>query len=666
MRPKLPFLDRVKFFLERQFVRGAFQQLIIVGAFIGLISLTGGVLLRLTEREGFGEAVWWAFLRLTDPGYLGDDEGTWRRVVSTWLTVSGYVVFLGALVAIMTRWLIAAMTRLERGLTPVSLRGHIVVLGWNSRSAPLIRELASARTRLRRFLRRHHVRRLRLVILAEEVSAGLIQRFQQESGLGRRARQVIFRSGTPLQPEALERVACLRAATIIIPADTRDPDSLVTADMETIKALLSIGAEAWRRGSEPPPAVAELFNPRNLPVAARAYPGPLEVISSHATVSRLLVQNVLHPGLSTFYNEVFASPDGNEFFLQDAGAFEADTLAEAARRTPRAILCGLLRRESAEWRPWLNAPPETRIEPGDQLVFLARDFEASQPGEPVPSPDPHPAPPPDPAEPLPLSPEVPPEPEPRRLLVLGWNRRMPVMLAELATYDPFAFTVTIVSTTPAAHREAALQSAEVEASSLTIEHVEADFMLENVLRRLDPARYGSVLLLSSDRIHSREEADARALVGSLVLEEILQDPASRPQVIVELIDPDNASLVGHDRNETLISPLVMSHMLAQVALRRELKTIFEELFTAGGAEILFRDPPEALAAGNPDFQALAAWFAARGETALGIYRRQPGTGEARLELNPTPPLALKPDDRLVTLGMLSARPHKGGEPGKRS
>lgn len=80
---RLRFIDRLKFFVERQFVKGASYQLFIVVAVIGLISLLGGMLvLPLGETdEHLGNAVWWAFLRLTDPGYLGDDEGTWKSVV---------------------------------------------------------------------------------------------------------------------------------------------------------------------------------------------------------------------------------------------------------------------------------------------------------------------------------------------------------------------------------------------------------------------------------------------------------------------------------------------------------------------------------------------------------------------------------------------------------
>ena len=42
----LPFriIDRVKFVLERQLLKGAGFQLLVVGLFIGLISLIGGLL----------------------------------------------------------------------------------------------------------------------------------------------------------------------------------------------------------------------------------------------------------------------------------------------------------------------------------------------------------------------------------------------------------------------------------------------------------------------------------------------------------------------------------------------------------------------------------------------------------------------------------------------
>ena len=75
-----------------------------------MVALLGGLVMRVLD-PGFdeaGESIWWAFPRLTDPGYLGDDEGLVGRSVSTVVTVLGYLLLLGLLIAIFTQLLAAA------------------------------------------------------------------------------------------------------------------------------------------------------------------------------------------------------------------------------------------------------------------------------------------------------------------------------------------------------------------------------------------------------------------------------------------------------------------------------------------------------------------------------------------------------------------------------
>jgi len=645
---KLRFIDRLKFFVERQFVKGASYQLLVVVAVIGLISLVGGLLvLPLGEtEEHLGNAVWWAFLRLTDPGYLGDDVGTWRRIVSTWLTVSGYVVFLGALVAIMTRWLIDIMTHLERGLTPVSLKNHIVILGWNNRTLPLLRELIMSTSRVSRFLREREIKRLQIVVLSEEVSSEQIQLLRQDPSIGRRSRQIILRSGSPLQPEALHRVACLQAAAVIIPNESHGPDSLVTSDVETVKALLSIAAQASELNKALPYVVAEVEDVRKFSVAARAYPGPLEVVAGDATISRLLAQNIIHPGLSELYGELLTAHEGNELYLRPALAWVGQTLSDMAARCPDAILLGLLRQcAGTGWLARLNQDSGSVLEAGDMLVLMARSYDETEPLERAVM-----------QSRVVRSAAVKDDAGPttvisKRLLILGWNRRVPAMITELASYQGYAFDVDLVSIVPPEIRVEEISRYSDDAQRVKCQHIQADYMVEGELRRLDPGHYDSIVLLCSDRLSSGEEADARALVGYLVLDEILQDLQQKPQILLELSDPANEDLLVRNDSETIISPMILSHMLSQVTLRRELRLVYDELFTAHGAEILFHEfagYPVSASARFDEFEVLAA---AQGETALGIYRSQADATGHRLYLNPARARAmdLQPGDQLVVL-----------------
>ncbi|TVT33637.1 CASTOR/POLLUX-related putative ion channel [Marinobacter vinifirmus] len=627
----LPFriVDRIKFVVERQLVKGAGFQLLVVGGFIGLISLIGGLLVVLPPAGEFkdaGSAIWWAFLRLTDPGYLGDDVGTWQRIVSTLLTISGYVVFMGTLVAILTRWLIAKMEDLERGLTPVTLKNHVVVLGWTAQTPPLVAELFGSSGRMQRFLEKHDTQKLRLVVLAEEASAEQLHELINEPGVGRRAREVILRSGSAIQPEALHRVACLDAAAVIVPSQGHDAGSLVTSDIETVKALLSIAAQARHFSSPLPFVVAEIQDMRKLPVVERAYPGSVEVVAGDATISRLMVQNVLHPNLSEVYNELLTAGEGNEIFVRGGETAEGLTLSELATQRPHAVVLGLLQPAAKGWQVNLLAPSDTVIRNEDRVVLMASDYEHTGPDAKVDSL----------AAVERISGSVQPSRQqgPHRVLVLGWNRRVPSLAAEFGSYAGRQFQLDMVSATPLEERQREMSRYGVDLERINGRLLEADYMVEEDLRKLAPASYDTVMLLSSDRIGSGEEADARAMVGYLQLEDILSESTRRPQVIMELSDPDNRHLLYGHQSEMLISPMILSHVLAQVALRRELRVVLDELFTAGGAEIQFRDPHDYPLPASATFQLLEKIVAARGEIALGVFRARADERGRHLVMNP--------------------------------
>ena len=124
------FVNRLRFFLERLLLGGAHFHLLVIAGLILLVSWSAGFLAFMAAGsfESIFDASWWAFLRLSDPGYLGDDQGALLRILSTVVTVLGYVLFMGALIAIMTQWLNATIRRFENGLTPVSIKGHILIL----------------------------------------------------------------------------------------------------------------------------------------------------------------------------------------------------------------------------------------------------------------------------------------------------------------------------------------------------------------------------------------------------------------------------------------------------------------------------------------------------------------------------------------------------------
>ena len=182
-------------------------------------------------------------------------------------------------------------------------------------------------------------------------------------------------------------------------------------------------------------------------------------------------------------------------------------------------------------------------------------------------------------------------------------------------------------------------------------HELVDYIRETEMRSLNPASYDHILLVSSDKLADEEEADARTVVGYTLLEEVLETVTKRPQIVMELTDPGNEMLIKNFNSESIISPLILSNLLATIAMRRELYSVYNELFTVNGAEIIFRSLDEYdLKPGNMTFGELENYIADFQDTALGLYREKEN-GEVNLQLNPPRAKALNIiiKDRLVVL-----------------
>jgi hypothetical protein len=159
---------------------------------------------------------------------------------------------------------------------------------------------------------------------------------------------------------------------------------------------------------------------------------------------------------------------------------------------------------------------------------------------------------------------------------------------------------------------------EFAPTRITAELIESDYTVSSELRALEPARYDNIVLLGSDWTGSGEESDARTILGCLLLRELLPRHGG-PAILVELLDEANVSLFRRRPVEVIITPRILSHMLAQVALRQELRSVFDELFGPAGPEIVFRRAAAYDVAGTDiNFEQIAEQARAHGEIALGV------------------------------------------------
>lgn len=618
---KIRLTQRFKFFIERHFIKGPHYQLLFVAALIGFISVLGGILVLPTGEplNNLGESTWWAFLRLSDPGYLGDDEGAWRRFVSTIITIAGYVVFLGSMVAIITTWLNTKMRNLEQGLTPVTADNHILILGWTNRTVHIAGELFQSVGRVKRFLQKFDTTDLNLIILSDDVTPRRLQELKDNRLIGEKADEIILRSGTPLDREHLRRVDSMNAAAIIIPSHSSRSEGLILHDVETIKILLSLNEHPDKTDDKPLPyVVAEIQDERKVKAAKRAYSGPLEVIASDTIISRLIAQNIRHPGLSEIYKELLSRSINNNIFIREYPEFTSRSFGDIKAFFPNAVVLGIVRPERTEFVPYLNISSTFKINEADRLVLLARHYNDSEIND-----DP----------PTEISTgiigtkstknnvENPVNVIDKKILILGWNHRIPALINEFGTYTGENYSVDIFALRDKKEREKAIQLVGGFANRVECRHIEADYVTEPELELIDPAIYDNIIMVSSDRFEEDEEADARTIVGYILVEDMIKESGKYPQILLELSDPNNETLIGNHREEVIISPMILSHLLSQIAVRRELHSIYNELFTVGGPEIIFKSPSDyGIQKEQLSFSEIESIVSNYSDTALGIYK----------------------------------------------
>ena len=224
----------------------------------------------------------------------------------------------------------------------------------------------------------------------------------------------------------------------------------------------------------------------------------------------------------------------------------------------------------------------------------------------------------------------------RRILLLGWNDKVPALIHELDSYENESFDIDILSTIPIEQRNTRMARYALHPHRVILKHMEGDYSAPSDLREIHPEQYDNVVILGCDWLASKEEADARTILGYLLLRQIIAESEEAPEVLVELLDPQNHELLTVQEDEVLISPMILSHILAHVALRPGLNAIFQELFSSGGAEIFFRPAEDyKLTDRALSFREIQETAFQQGEIAIGV--RIPENSTLRpggVELNP--------------------------------
>jgi hypothetical protein len=158
------------------------------------------------------------------------------------------------------------------------------------------------------------------------------------------------------------------------------------------------------------------------------------------------------------------------------------------------------------------------------------------------------------------------------------------------------------------------------------------------------------VVLADDWGDDKGDVDTRTLRILLRLSDLRKYDEARAHTVVELVDEANSDLIaGMHVDDVIISPIVVSAQLAQIARQDVLGPIYRELLSAGGVEISLRPVADYVAL-NTDCRYNDLVYAAQQklEIALGL-RLARNDGEVLLNPSRNKSWHLSEDDQVIVL-----------------
>ncbi|AQT75464.1 CASTOR/POLLUX-related putative ion channel [Streptomyces sp. fd1-xmd] len=522
---------------------------------------------------------------------LGGAVGSPLYVLASVTLALVALLFVSTLVSLITTGINRRIMSLRRGHSTVLEAGHTVVLGWSDQIFPVVSELVAANANQRRSAIAVLAPRDK-VDMEDEVATGL-------GGPGGRtgtgATRIICRSGPTTDPAALARVSPQTSkAVLVLPPDGD------AGDAHVVKTLLALDAALPRpRGTVVVAAVRDSRN--HLTAKLAAGPGG-HVLCADEIIARLLVQTARQPGLSLVYQDLLDF-DGDEFYTADARDLLGRAFGEALLAFTTSAVVGLLHEDG---RVVLNPDPGTEIGAGDRIILISEDDDTAVP---------------EPAGPWVDEDAIvtarPGSRRAERLLLLGWNRRAPLVVEQLDEFVSPGTTLDVVALGDGAAPRTAAEVAAAHRSRLEVAFHSGDITDPEVLAKLDVPSYDSVIVIGeTDRgtapppslalalapapaapdtappAFAPEPAggtDDRTLVTLLHLRAIGEAAGRELPLTTEMSDDGNRLLApARAGADFIVSGRLISLLMTQISESGHLADVFEELFKAEGSEFYLR------------------------------------------------------------------------------
>jgi hypothetical protein len=558
-----------------------------LGTFTLYVLALGGFMLYIVKGTDMGTALWDSWIFVVDAAAHADEKTTAERIAALMMTVVGMLIF-AMMISLISEALADQLDTLKQGKACVLESQHIVILGWNDKLMPLLKELA---------LGEASAGGCALVVLAGLEKDDMEHEIAQ-ANLDLKGSIVLCRNGNPTVLADLDHVSVKTAkAVVLLSAVGLSPDEADGYTLQMMLVLKGMGISAH--------LVVELQDMDNEALIQMVGGDQVETVVAHDFIGRLIVQSSRQPGLAQVLEALFGF-EGVEFYMKEWPELVGAPFGEALFQFKDAIPIGVI---SPDGKCTLNCDDGYVVQAGDQLVVLAEDDDTYTPA----------------LFPFVSIDDIRPfqsrmgskssigriiKQQGEKILMVGWRRDLGDVLKELNDNMPPNSTITIFSEQydarsllrigidnppPPDSRQDRLIG---ELSNTKIYYVKGNPMSRRELeKKLRVDEFTVVFVVHEFRDNEDSaKADGRTLTSLFLLRDIRDRQARQkasggedPEhmaIIAEVLDPRTRSqLQAAGVHDYVMSNEVVSAALAMVTECRTVNKVLKQLLSAQGCEI---------------------------------------------------------------------------------
>jgi len=580
---------------------------------------------------------------------LYDSEGIQELFQSgfpEWIFVSIFItfqfiaalIFLNLFIGIITSDMESVREDEKRGKSPIYSSGHTLILGWNEKIFSIIEELREAND---------SKESAEIVILADkdknEMDFIIKDKFE-----GFSTTKVRTRSGNITHLEDLKLVNAWQSKSIII-LNNGEPG----ADYAVLKTIIALFNHLEHKTDNNFHIVAEINDPEVISIAQNINNnGNLIIFDSEDFIARLIAQATLNPNISKVYTEILGF-QGSEFYIQNLeSTLVGATYKDSLYRYEESCVAGVLNNEGCI----LNPPPNYILQQSDKLVILAED-DSTIKYNPNSRPNIQ-------HNLILYNNEI--QHHQHNILLVGYSPKTNSILQNFTSY---LRTDSIVRIVLASDQELdklntfldnqtefefnRIDRYQCKYGNCNIEIVVEEHLNAEILKCLLVNIETVIVVASTERYNSEDEVDTNTLVNLLFLKEIETNSNLNFAVIAEILNDNNRKIVKNKYvTDFIISSNIIGPVLSQLSEEKELKQVFDVLFTSEGSEIYVRPISNYVQTDQPVYFATIVESAInRNETAIGVIKIKDNPVENEFILNPrkSQMISLSPKDKVIVL-----------------